>query len=45
MPVAQKCGKCGSYMVLKRGRKGETYHVCANESCRDRVLVQSEEEE
>ena len=45
MPVAQKCDKCGSYMVFKRGRKGETYHVCANEACRDRVLVQSEEEE
>ena len=44
MPVAQKCDKCGSYMVFKRGRKGETYHVCANEACRDRVLVQSEEE-
>ena len=44
MPVADKCPKCGGYMVLKRGRKGETFHVCANETCRERVLVQSEEE-
>ena len=45
MPVADSCPKCGSYMVLKRGRKGETYHVCANEACRERVLVQSDDEE
>ena len=44
MPVTEKCPKCGGYMVLKRGRKGEVYHVCANEACRERVLVQSEEE-
>ncbi len=45
MPVEDKCPKCGSYMVFKRGRKGETYHVCANETCRERIEVQTEDEE
>ena len=45
MPVEDKCPKCGSYMVFKRGRKGETYHVCANETCRERIEVQTDGEE
>ena len=45
MPVEEKCPKCGSYMVKKRGRKGETYHVCANETCRERIEVQTDAEE
>ena len=43
MPVKEKCPKCGGYMVFKRGRKGENYYVCANESCRERVQAQSDE--
>ena len=40
-PVADKCPVCGSYMVLKRGGKDTLYHVCANETCRHRVLVEN----
>ena len=48
MPVNEKCEKCGSFMTLKRSRKGETWHLCSNETCRHRVEVataQTEEEE
>ena len=38
-PVSDRCEKCGGYMVKKYGRKGETWHVCANETCRNRVEV------
>ncbi len=44
-PVAEKCGKCGSYMVMKIGSKGERWHLCANEKCRNRVEVPAETEE
>ena len=40
-PVNDKCPVCGSYMVLKRGGKDTLYHVCANETCRHRVQVES----
>ncbi len=40
-PVADKCPVCGSYMVLKRGGKDTLWHVCANETCRHRVQVES----
>ena len=43
-PVAEKCGKCGSYMVLKIGNKGEAWHLCANENCRNKVQVSQPEE-
>jgi len=39
MPVNEKCEKCGSFMTLKRSRKGETWHLCSNETCRHRVEV------
>ena len=44
-PVADKCPVCGSYMVLKRGGRDTLYHVCANETCRHRVQVESAERE
>lgn len=44
MPVKDKCEVCGSYMVRKVDRKGDVYHLCANESCRHKILVQSEDE-
>ena len=44
MPVTDKCPQCGSYMVEKRGRKGEVWHLCANETCHYRVEVRQEEE-
>ncbi len=34
MPVQERCPKCGSYMTLKRNRKGESWRLCANETCR-----------
>lgn len=34
MPVQEGCPKCGSYMTLKRNRKGESWRLCANETCR-----------
>ena len=43
MPVDDRCPKCGTYMHLKRNRKGETWHLCANETCRYRVEVKTEE--
>ncbi len=44
-PVVDKCPVCGSYMVLKRGSKDTLYHVCANETCRHKVLVENTQEE
>ena len=43
MPVDDRCPKCGTYMHLKRNRKGEVWHLCANETCRYRVEVKAEE--
>lgn len=47
MPVNEKCEKCGSFMTLKRSRKGMVWHLCSNETCRHRVeiAVPSTEEE
>ena len=45
MPVKEKCPICGSYMTLKRTRKDEVLHICANESCRHKVAVPVTEEE
>ncbi len=36
-PVEEKCPQCGSYMTEKRGRGGEVWHLCANETCRYKV--------
>lgn len=41
----ERCPKCGSYMILKRSRKGETCYLCANEACRHRVEVKQEDTE
>ena len=43
--IDAKCPKCGSYMILKRSRKGETCYLCANEACRHRVEVKQEDTE
>ena len=45
MPVRDKCPACGGYMVLKRSKKGENYHLCVNENCRERIAVQASDEE
>ena len=42
-PVINKCPQCGGFMVEKRGRKGEIWHLCASETCRCRVEVQTDE--
>ena len=44
-PVEEKCPKCGSFMVEKHNGRGETMHLCANETCRHRVIVEKKEEE
>ena len=43
-PVNDTCPVCGSYMVLKRSGRDKVFHVCANETCRHRVQVESEGE-
>ena len=45
MPVSDKCEICGSYMTRKTDRKGDVYHICAAEGCRNKVLVQQDAEE
>lgn len=45
MPVREKCPICGSMMVMKRGRKGASAHVCTNETCRHRVELAPQEGE
>ena len=42
-PVTDKCPSCGSYMVEKINRKGEIWHLCANETCQHRVPVPNQE--
>ena len=44
-PAAEKCPKCGQYMIEKQNNKGELVHLCTNESCRFKTVVQSQEEE
>ena len=44
MPVKERCPKCGGYMVLKRGKK-ENYYLCANESCREKLVAPAQEDE
>ncbi len=39
MPITDRCPQCGSYMVEKRGKHGERIHLCANETCRCKVVV------
>ena len=41
MPIVEKCPKCGHYMVQNRGKRGETIHLCANETCRHKTTVES----
>ena len=46
MPYADEMhtDAAGNLVVFKRGRKGENYHVCVNESCRERVAAPTNEE-
>ncbi|MBE5767134.1 MAG: type I DNA topoisomerase [Clostridiales bacterium] len=44
-PVEDKCPDCSSRMVFKRTSKGDTYHLCTNESCKKRVPVAAPEDE
>ncbi|MCI6375394.1 MAG: topoisomerase DNA-binding C4 zinc finger domain-containing protein, partial [Clostridiales bacterium] len=44
MPVKEKCPKCGGYMVFKRGKK-ENYYLCANESCREKLVAPALDDE
>ncbi len=42
-PIVEKCPKCNTYMIEKRGKHGETVHLCANETCRYKESVKTEE--
>ena len=44
-PAAEKCPQCGQYMIEKQNNKGEKVHLCTNESCRFRTVVQPQEED
>ena len=44
-PAAEKCPKCGQYMIEKQNNKGEKIHLCTNESCRFKAIIQPQEEE
>ena len=41
MPVSDLCPNCGGRMVQKRSHKGEIMHVCVNETCQTRVIVEN----
>lgn len=43
-PVEEKCPVCGSYMTEKRNGKGEIWYLCANETCRHRMLKENSAE-
>ena len=45
MPITDKCPKCGTYMVEKRGKRGEKIHLCANETCRYKTTVETDNTE
>ena len=38
-PVSEKCPKCGHYMIEKKNNRGETIHLCTNESCRHKTVA------
>lgn len=44
-PVEDKCPLCGAFMTLKTNRKGERWHICSNDQCRNKVLVNADEQE
>ncbi len=44
-PVTDKCEKCGSYMYEKHGRHGELWHMCSNSECRNKVQIETGDEE
>lgn len=44
-PARQRCEKCGSYMTEKQNNKGEIWLLCANESCRYKVLKEEDKDE
>jgi DNA topoisomerase I len=44
MPVDDRCPRCGSYMTVKYSKKGESWHLCANETCRFRVEIENKDD-
>ncbi|MBX6377051.1 MAG: type I DNA topoisomerase, partial [Clostridia bacterium] len=42
-PIAERCPRCGSWMV-ERTRRGQTFHVCADQACGYAVPVDGERE-
>lgn len=45
MPIMEKCPKCGSYMVKKPGKQGTVIHLCANETCRHKEIIEINSDE
>ena len=43
--MSEKCPQCGHYMVEKHNNRGETLHLCTNESCRYRTVAPQSGEE
>ncbi|MBU5455771.1 type I DNA topoisomerase [Caproiciproducens sp. MSJ-32] len=42
-PLKEKCEKCNSYMVLKYGKSKGNYAECANEECKNVVILNKED--
>ncbi len=43
-PVSAHCPQCGSYMIEKNNGKGQLMHLCSNEKCRYKTVVNQSEE-
>ena len=42
MPVKEHCPQCGSYMVQKKGKHGDVWHLCAGTSCHYKVKIENQ---
>ena len=40
-PVPDRCPKCGSFMVLKYGKHREEIHLCSNQACLNKIVLEN----